>query len=178
MRPRITLSMKPSQALKLFFIVALLFATHVYAVRLGWVLRDGESALQRATVDALKQHVELLEIDRGFWQRSARVAQEAIRRNRQRVVEVSAYSARKKECDPDPHITASSRPPRPGTVAVSRDLFDMGWTFGKRVYLKGLGQYVINDVMNRRYQMRVDVFMDHNRAAKKFGVQTTQAILM
>jgi len=169
---------KPSQALKLAFIVALLFATHAYSARMGWVLRDAELAVQRATVSALEQRVELLEIERGFWQRRARAAQETILRSRQRVVEVSAYSARKGECDPDPHITASVRPPKPGTVAVSRDLFDMGWTFGKRVYLKGLGQYVINDVMNQRYQMRVDVFMDHNRAAKEFGIQTTEAILL
>ena len=169
--------MKPAQILKLACIVALLFASHTYAVRLGWVLRDGEVTVQRATVTALEQRVELLEIEREFWQRSARAAQETIVRSRRRIVEVSAYSARNAECDADPHIAASIKPPRPGTVAVSRDLFNMGWTFGKRVYLKGLGPYVINDVMNQRYRMRVDVFMDHNRAAREFGVQTTEAIL-
>lgn len=169
--------MKPAQTLKLAFIVALLFASHAYAVRLGWVLRDGEVTVRRATVKALEQRVDLLEIEREFWQRSARAAQETILRGRQRIVEVSAYSGRKTECDADPHITASTDSPRPGTVAVSRDLFNMGWTFGKRVYLKGLGPYIINDVMNQRYQMRVDVFMDHNRAAREFGVLTTEAIL-
>ena len=169
--------MKPTQTLKLIFIFALLCATHAYALRLGWMFRDDEVGEQRATVRSLKHRVELLEDESEFWQRSARAAHKTILRSRQRIVEVSAYSASKSECDADPHIAASLQPPRPGTVAVSRDLFNMGWTFGKRVYLKGLGPYVINDVMNERYQMRVDVFIDHKRAAKEFGVRTTEAIL-
>jgi 3D (Asp-Asp-Asp) domain-containing protein len=169
--------MKAAQTLRLAFIVALLFVSHAYAVRLGWDLRDGEVTVQRATVKALEQRVDLLDTELAFWQRNARAAQQTILRSRQRIVEVSAYSGSKAECDEDPHITASTDPPRPGTVAVSRDLFNMGWTFGKRVYLKGLGPYIINDVMNQRYQMRVDVFMDHTRAAKEFGVLTTEAIL-
>ncbi|MBN1106375.1 MAG: 3D domain-containing protein [Deltaproteobacteria bacterium] len=169
--------MKPAQTLKLAFIVALLFASHAYALRLGWVFRDGEATVQQATVRALEQRIELLDVKREFWQRRARAAKKTILRSRQRIVEVSAYSACEAECDADPRIAASTRPPRPGTVAVSRDLFNMGWTFGKRVYLKGLGPYIINDVMNQRYQMRVDVFMDHKRAAREFGVRTTEAIL-
>ncbi|MEW6663600.1 MAG: hypothetical protein AB1512_00095 [Thermodesulfobacteriota bacterium] len=169
--------MKPAQVLKLAFIVALLFGSHAYAVRLGWVLRDGEWNVQQATVRALEQRVDLLETEREFWQWSARAAQGTILRNRQRIVEVRAYSARKEECDEDPHIAASFKPPKPGTVAVSPDLFKMGWTFGKRVYLKGLGPYIINDVMNQRHRMRVDVFIDHKDAAREFGVQTTEAIL-
>jgi 3D (Asp-Asp-Asp) domain-containing protein len=146
-------------------------------MQLGWVFRGGEVNRERATVTALEQRVDLLEEESEFWRRNARAAHETIRRSKQRIVEVSAYSANKKECDADPHVAASVQPPRPGTVAVSRDLFDMGWTFGKRVYLKGLGPYIINDVMNPRYEMRVDVFMDHRRAAREFGVRTTEAIL-
>jgi 3D (Asp-Asp-Asp) domain-containing protein len=168
---------KPAQTLKLAFIVALLFASHVYAMKLGWALRDGEVNVLRTMVRGLEQRAEGLEIESKFWQRRARTAQATIIRTRQRIVEVSAYTASKDECDSDPHIAASLEPPRPGTVAVSRDLFNMGWTFGKRVYLKGLGPYTINDVMNQRYEMRVDVFIDHKRAAKEFGVRTTEAIL-
>jgi 3D (Asp-Asp-Asp) domain-containing protein len=169
---------KPTQTLKRAPIVALLFSTHVCALLLGLEFRDHKVDRQQATVNALEQRVELLKDESQFWQRSARAAQETILRSRQRVVEVSAYSASKEECDVDPQIAASMQPPRPGTVAVSRDLFDMGWTFGKRVYLKGMGPYIINDVMNHRYQMRVDVFIDHKRAAKEFGVRTTEAILL
>ncbi len=169
--------MKNTQTLKLAFVIALLFFTHAYAMQLGWVFRNGEVDKERATVAALEQRVELLEDESEFWRRSARAARETILRSRQRIVEVTAYSASKAQCDADPHIAASNQPPRPGTVAVSQDLFNLGWTFGKRVYLKGLGPYVINDVMHPRYQMRVDVFMDHKRAAREFGVRTTEAIL-
>jgi 3D (Asp-Asp-Asp) domain-containing protein len=168
---------KPAQILKLAFIVALLFTSHAYALRLGWVFRDSEMAVQRATIRGLEQRAEGLEIESKFWERRARAARQTIIRSRQRIVEVSAYSASQDECDADPHIAASLEPPRPGTVAVSRDLFSMGWTFGKKVYLKGLGPYIINDVMNQRYRMRVDVFIDHKRSAKEFGVRTTEAIL-
>jgi 3D (Asp-Asp-Asp) domain-containing protein len=168
---------RPAQTLKLAFIVALLFASHAYALRLGWVLRDDEVTMQREMVRAWEHRSQQLETESEFWQQRARAAHETIIRSRQRIVDVSAYSGSKSECDADPHIAASLQPPRPGTVAVSRDLFNMGWTFGKRVYLIGLGPYIINDVMHQRYQMRVDVFMDHKRAAKEFGVRTTEAIL-
>ena len=170
--------MKHAQTLKLSCLVALLFLTHAYAMGIGWVLRNGEVNEQRAAVKAMKSRVASLEEESEFWERNARAAKLSILRNRLRIVEVSAYSASKAECDTDPHIAASSQPPRPGTVAVSRDLFDMGWTFGKKVYLKGLGPYVINDVMNSRHQLRVDVFMDHKRAAKEFGTRTMEAILI
>lgn len=163
--------MKPTRKFKLALLIALIFTSHFYALELGWNFRGPE-------VRALEQKVELLRKESRLWQRSARESQEIILRSRQRIVDVSAYSATKAECDDDPHIAASMRPPRPGTAAVSRDLFNMGWTFGKRIYLNGMGSYVINDVMNSRHQMRVDVFIDHKRAAREFGVRTTEAMLL
>jgi len=168
---------KPSRNLKRALVIALLFASHAYVLWLGWVLQDVEVTAQKDMIAALEQRSELLQTESEFWHQRARAARESIRRRKQRIVEVSAYTASEAECDRDPHVTASLQPPRPGTVAVSRDLFSMGWTFGRRVYLKGLGPYIINDVMNERYNMRVDVFMDHKRAAKEFGVRTTEAIL-
>ena len=170
--------MKTTQTLKRAFIVALLCSTYVCVLLLGRELREYKVDRQRAKISSLERRVELLQDEIQFWQRSAWAAQETILRGRKRIVEVSAYTASKEECDADPQITASMQPPKPGTVAVSRDLFDMGWTFGKRVYLKGMGPYIINDVMSHRYQMRVDVFMDHKRAAREFGVRTTEAILL
>jgi 3D (Asp-Asp-Asp) domain-containing protein len=158
--------------------VALLCFTYLGVLLLGRELREYKVDRQRAKISALEQRVVLLQDEIQFWQRSARAAQETLLRSRKRIVEVSAYTASKEECDADPQVAASMQPPKPGTVAVSRDLFDMGWTFGKKVYLKGMGPYIINDVMNHRHQMRVDVFMDHKRAAKEFGVRTTEAILL
>jgi 3D (Asp-Asp-Asp) domain-containing protein len=169
---------KPTKYFKLALMLLLLFASHFYALQLGWVFRDNEVDEQQAAIRALEQRLEVLRKESQLWQRSSRAFQETILRSRQRLVKVSAYSASKAECDDDPQIAASMQPPRPGTAAVSRDLFDMGWTFGKRIYLKGVGSYIINDVMHHRYQMRVDVFIDHKRAAREFGVRTTEAMLL
>jgi 3D (Asp-Asp-Asp) domain-containing protein len=53
--------------------------------------------------------------------------------------------------------TASGIKPRPGVVAVSRDLFKQGWTFGKRVYIPQMGIYRIEDLTHKRLEKRVDV---------------------
>ena len=70
---------------------------------------------------------------------------------------VTAYSASKTECDGDPKITASMSKVKPGTIAVSRDLFEQGWVFGKKVYIENHGIYTINDLMNKKHNERVDI---------------------
>lgn len=82
---------------------------------------------------------------------------------------VTAYSATKKECDSDPKITASMSKVKPGTIAVSRDLFEQGWVFGKKVYIENHGIYTINDLMNKKHSERIDVFIGHKKKANSFG---------
>lgn len=96
----------------------------------------------------------------------------------QRDVIVTAYTARAEECGADPDHTASMSKPRPGIVAVSRDLFDAGWTFGRRVYLAGVGVYTIGDLMHSRHEGRIDVFIDDLGAAREFGSRVVQASLI
>ncbi len=93
-------------------------------------------------------------------------------------VHVTAYSASKRQCDDDPLIAASMRKVKAGTIAVSRDLFQQGWVFGKKVHLEGLGVFEINDLMNKRYEKRIDVFMWEEAEAKEFGVRTANAALL
>ena len=82
---------------------------------------------------------------------------------------VTAYSPTKRETDSTPFVTASMERVTEGGVAVSRDLFDRGWTFGKKVYIKGHGVFVINDLMNERFEKRLDIFMLKTRQAWRFG---------
>ena len=96
---------------------------------------------------------------------------EALKPNNVVKATITAYSATESECDSDPTITASMRKVRPGTVAVSRDLFNKGWTFGGKIYIKSLGVYEINDLMHERYKNRVDVFIGDTVKARKFGVK-------
>ena len=93
-------------------------------------------------------------------------------------VTLTAYSPTVEECGPEPHTTASNVKVRRGIVAVSRDLFDQGWVFGKKVYVKGHGVYEIADLMSKRYTKRMDIFFPDTEEAKQFGIkQVTVALL-
>lgn len=99
--------------------------------------------------------------------------------NRQvRTVTVTAYNPTEDQCDADPLVAASMRKVKTGTVAVSRDLFDQGWVFGKKIRIEGLGIFEINDLMNKRFTRRVDVFMWDEDEAVRFGHKKARAALL
>ena len=91
---------------------------------------------------------------------------------------VTSYSPHREQTDRDPHVAASMRKVREGTIAVSRDLFWAGWTFGRRVYIEGHGVFEINDLMNERFERRIDVFRWDKGKAKAFGLVTARAALL
>ncbi|MCG8530240.1 MAG: 3D domain-containing protein [Desulfovibrionales bacterium] len=95
-----------------------------------------------------------------------------------RVVKVTAYSPRVQETDSTPFITASNTKVRPGIVAVSRDLFDKGWVFGKKIYIKSLGVFTIEDLMAKRKNNQVDIFMPKTARALAFGRRNLEAFLL
>jgi 3D (Asp-Asp-Asp) domain-containing protein len=127
-----------------------------------------ELALAKHTAEARKLMVE-----------EARVLQKAVSDYNQVLkVTVTAYNAEEGQTDADPLIAASMRKVREGTVAVSRDLFDQGWVFGKKIRIEGLGIFEINDLMNKRYKKRVDVFMWDKDQARAFGKRVFKAALL
>lgn len=85
-------------------------------------------------------------------------------------VTVTAYSPRRRETDSTPFQNAAMEKVREGDIAVSRDLFEAGWVFGKKVWVEGRGIYTIMDLMNSRYEKRVDIFMMKTFKARKFGM--------
>jgi len=94
-------------------------------------------------------------------------------------VTVTAFTACMEECGVDPNTTAAMEPLRPGTVAVSRDLFyEYGWTFGKKLYIEGVGVYRIGCLMRKDKRMMLDIFIDHKGKAKQFGKLRTRACLI
>ena len=97
---------------------------------------------------------------------------------RKLTVTVTAYSSRAEENDGTPYQTATNQRLKPGTVAVSRDLFDSGWVFGKKVYIKGLGIYTIGDLMARDKRNHVDIFIDDAEACRTFGLRTLEVHLI
>lgn len=94
------------------------------------------------------------------------------------VVDLTAYTPSEDQCDSDPLIAASLKPVREGTIAVSRDLFRAGWVFGKKVHIEGYGIYTINDLMNKRFEKRIDIFMWSYSDAISFGKKEAIATLL
>lgn len=122
--------------------------------------------LVQRTADARKELVE-----------EARMLQKAVS-TPVREVTVTAYNPHADQTDEDPLIAASMRKVRSGTIAVSRDLFNQGWVFGRKVRIEGLGIFEINDLMNKRYTRRIDIFMWDEGDAKRFGKKHTKAALL
>ena len=56
-------------------------------------------------------------------------------------------------------------------IAVSRDLLSQGLKHNTLVTIEGLeGIYLVKDKMNRRWQNRIDIYMDNDvKAAKEWG---------
>jgi 3D (Asp-Asp-Asp) domain-containing protein len=123
----------------------------------------------------LKHKLEITRIERDGYKRAGDQCYELVKyllvTYTQRTVVVSAYTPRKIECDDDPYITASGLRVREGCVAVSRNLFWEGWTYGKKIYIDQIGIFTITDVMNERWTDRIDVFMWSLDRAKLFGVK-------
>jgi len=93
-------------------------------------------------------------------------------------IKLTAYNAEAGQTDSTPEFTASMKKPKPGMVAVSRDLFHKGWTFGKQVYIEGLGIYTIEDLMAQRHKSSIDILATTKAEALKFGRQNRRVALI
>jgi len=82
---------------------------------------------------------------------------------------VTFYTPSSDETDSTPYITASGARVRPGICAISRDLEKVGFTFGKTIYVEGLGSFEIQDRMHKRWKNRIDVLVMSKRQARRFG---------
>lgn len=80
---------------------------------------------------------------------------------------LTAYSATVDQTNSDPYKTAlMEKPVVGGTVAVSQDLKRY---LGNSVYISGYGVFRVNDLMNKRYSNRVDLFVKDKKTAMRFG---------
>lgn len=89
-------------------------------------------------------------------------------------VVATGYSSTTSETDSTPHVTASNTPTRLGIIALSRDLLkpytsDAPFSFGDRVWLDGLGEFVVEDSMNHRWRRRADIWFPSQEDAIQFG---------
>lgn len=137
--------------------------------------------VKQQEIDDLTHKLELAEqtaAARKLMIEEARLLQKAVSAPPVRTVTVTAYNPTERQTDSDPLIAASMRKVRLGTIAVSRDLFDQGWVFGRKVRIEGLGIFEINDLMNKRYTKRIDIFMWDEDQARQFGKKNIKAALL
>ena len=88
-------------------------------------------------------------------------------------VTATAYSSSTKETDASPYLAAwrNTLDPKVPSIAVSRDLLDIGLTNGMKVHIKGFeGEFLVLDKMNKRWKNKIDIYMgDDRQKALKFG---------
>lgn len=85
-------------------------------------------------------------------------------------VTATAYNSVESQTSSHPFVGAWGNKLVPGMkgIAVSRDLLDMGLHHNSRVHIEGLeGEYSVVDVMNKRWRMRIDIYMGLDMAAAK-----------
>jgi 3D (Asp-Asp-Asp) domain-containing protein len=95
------------------------------------------------------------------------------------IVTATIYHADPKQTNADYLTTASLKkinPQCPGDhrwVAVSRDLEEYGFVFGKTIYVEGAGDmdglWTIEDRMNKRWTKRIDFLVDYEVKGGKWG---------
>ena len=137
--------------------------------------------VKQQKIDDLTHRIQLVEKTseaRKNFVEEARLLQKAKNMSPVRTVTVTAYNPSTDQCDDDPLIAASMRKVRSGTIAVSRDLFDQGWVFGRKVRIEGYGIFEINDLMNKRFTQRIDIFMWDESQAREFGRKNIKAALL
>lgn len=75
-----------------------------------------------------------------------------------------------------PQITAWGDTLKPGmkSIAVSRDLIQLGLEHGTKVTIEGLpGKFIVRDKMNRRWEKKIDIYMGKDVAkAREWGIKT------
>ncbi|SRR5713101_950217 len=72
----------------------------------------------------------------------------------------------------DGTVTAAGTRPRPGIIALSRDVERLlGVQFGDHVRLEGVGEYVFLDRMPWYWYRRVDIYVPPRAKALEFGIR-------
>jgi 3D (Asp-Asp-Asp) domain-containing protein len=89
-------------------------------------------------------------------------------------IDVTAYTSSRSETDSSPNLTASNTTPKPGTIALSRDLlrtFTPGapFDFGDKVLIPGVGVFEAHDTMHPRWKEKADIWFTTEKKARAWG---------
>lgn len=91
-------------------------------------------------------------------------------------VVATGYSSTVWQTDATPFVTAANTRTREGVLAMSRDLLarytpGAPFDFGDRVYVAGLGYFIVEDSMHGRWDNRIDVWFPSLEQARNFGIR-------
>jgi 3D (Asp-Asp-Asp) domain-containing protein len=132
---------------------------------LVWFILFSISSCSPSEVPMLKSKVETMEM-----------LVDQIYEARTYTVRATAYTNCPSETNDDPSHTAIMRTPVVGkTVAVSQD--KVHW-LGHKLYVKGKGVFVVEDLMNKRFTDRIDFYVGTKKEAFEFGVQELEVVLL
>jgi 3D (Asp-Asp-Asp) domain-containing protein len=88
-------------------------------------------------------------------------------------VTATAYNSVASQTNAEPNLTAWGDRLEPGmkSIAVSRDLIDLGLTHGAPLTISGLpGRWVVRDKMAKRWKRKIDIYMGEDvQAAREWG---------
>ena len=89
-------------------------------------------------------------------------------------IEVTAYTSCRSETDSTPDLTASNTTPKPGTIALSRDLlrtFTPGapFDFGDKLLIPGVGVFEAHDTMHPRWKGKADIWFTSQAKGARVG---------
>lgn len=104
-----------------------------------------------------------------------KIKQNTVVKKKSTLYTITAYTPHKSETNNNPQLTATMEKPIPGgSCAVSRDLIH--W-LGGRIYIKGIGVRRVNDLMNARFEKRIDICVPKKEYAKKFGKKNNVVVV-
>lgn len=92
-------------------------------------------------------------------------------------ITITSYNNHADQTDDSPNITSTNRPVRENMVAVSPDFLNKGiLKYGDLVYIDCMEQwYTVEDVMNNRFERRMDIFLfdkaESLKINKKCGIE-------
>ncbi len=114
--------------------------------------------------------------------------------SRYKRVTVTGYPPLEKYTNGDPQRTASGEKVRLGRVAVCPSMLKQGWTFFRKIYLKGTGKYdgiyAINDLLNPKQRVkgkkgqfekcknRIDIYQHTEEEAKQIFFENAEVVLL
>lgn len=153
----------------MFFVVFLAFLVFNY----NFIMYLDSSLSEKSKeIEDLQPKVDELKREN----KSLKLVVESYKSNSTYTVDISSYTASENETNSRPDQTSMMESPISGwTIAVSNDLKHL---LGKRVYVEGFGVRRVNDLMNNRYNSRVDILVGTKKKAREIGVLKNKKLIL